>query len=310
MALGLVKSLTVNTNNNTTQNKHIKSRFSLIFPFVENIIFKFLKFTFTFTLLNYLIFFFLIVKTILEKKKSDELMILHRVLYGDGCKKKDVKKNIREFSGVVYGENLDKAKLGARVERVTKTFSKMRDIAKMLGVEGKTTKEDLKDAIVAFLEAPADHGAVHKSVVKKAEKEEKKEAKKVVKAAKKAGKKEAKKSAKAEKPLKPLTAYMIFSNEKRPELVKKFPDLPVTEIAKKTGELWKNADKEAYKAKAEKMKEECEAASKKAGAVKKQNKKAKKAKKEEKKEVEEEETEEKEDMEEDEEKEGEDAKEK
>lgn len=228
-----------------------------------------------------------IVKTVLERKKSDDsdLMMLHRVLYNAACKKKDVKRNIREFSGVVYSESLDRAKLLARIERTTKSFAKMREVAKLLGVDSRTTKEDLKDGLAAFLEAPADHGAVHKSTVKKAEKRAEKEEKKVTKVAKKLGKKAAKKkTTKEDKPKKPLSAYMIFSNEKREELVKKFPELSMPEIAKKTGELWKKADQEKYKEMAKKMKADFEAEEKAVKAEKKQKKVEKKvAKKEAKK---------------------------
>lgn len=203
-------------------------------------------------------------------------MMLHRIIYNTGCKKKDVKKNIREFSGIVYDENLDRAKFLARIERSSKTFGKMRDLAKLLGVDGKATKEDLKDAICAFLEAPADHGAVHKSVAKKAAKTEKKEDKKIAKAVKKSTKKENKKKSKESKPKKPLSAYMIFSNEKRVGLVEKFPELPVTEIAKKIGELWKKADKEKYAELSRKMKEQYEAENQDIKEAKKQKKVAKK----------------------------------
>lgn len=211
--------------------------------------------------------------------------MLHRVLYNVACKKKDVKRNIREFSGIVYSELLDRSKFLARIERSTKTFGKMRDIAKILGVDSRTNKEDLKDALATFLEAPADHGAVHKSTVKKAEKRAEKEEKKVTKVAKKLGKKAAKKkTTKEDKPKKPLSAYMIFSNEKREELVKKFPELSMPEIAKKTGELWKKADQEKYKEMAKKMKADFEAEEKAVKAEKKQKKVEKKvAKKEAKK---------------------------
>ena len=40
------------------------------------------------------------------------------------------------------------------------------------------------------------------------------------------------------KPKKAATAFMIFSNEKRPDLMKKYPDKKITEIASMLGEAW------------------------------------------------------------------------
>lgn len=50
-----------------------------------------------------------------------------------------------------------------------------------------------------------------------------------------------------------LNAYMFFANEKRPDLIKKYPEMKIGEIGKKLGEMWKNLDddkKEPYKQKA------------------------------------------------------------
>jgi hypothetical protein len=44
------------------------------------------------------------------------------------------------------------------------------------------------------------------------------------------------------------SSYFAFQKEKRPEIVAKYPNLKVTEIAKKIGELWKNLS-ESEKAK-------------------------------------------------------------
>ena len=40
-------------------------------------------------------------------------------------------------------------------------------------------------------------------------------------------------------PKKPLTAYMVWLQENRPNIKKKYPGLSVTELSKKAGELWK-----------------------------------------------------------------------
>jgi high mobility group protein B2 len=55
----------------------------------------------------------------------------------------------------------------------------------------------------------------------------------------------------AEKPKRPLSAYMLWLNEARVGIKKENPDFKVTEIAKKGGELWRNMkDKTEWEAKA------------------------------------------------------------
>jgi hypothetical protein len=63
----------------------------------------------------------------------------------------------------------------------------------------------------------------------------------------------------AEKPKRPLSAYMLWLNSARESIKKENPDFKVTEIAKKGGELWRGMkDKSEWEAKAVKMKEEYE----------------------------------------------------
>ena len=55
----------------------------------------------------------------------------------------------------------------------------------------------------------------------------------------------------AEKPKRPLSAYMLWLNEARDKIKKENPDFKVTEIAKKGGELWRGLkDKSEWEAKA------------------------------------------------------------
>lgn len=44
----------------------------------------------------------------------------------------------------------------------------------------------------------------------------------------------------ADRPKRPLSAYMIWLNAERESIKKEFPGIKVTEIAKKGGELWRN----------------------------------------------------------------------
>ena len=45
----------------------------------------------------------------------------------------------------------------------------------------------------------------------------------------------------------PLGSYMLFSADQRPQIKKDFPDLKITEVAKKMGELWKQVDEKVRK---------------------------------------------------------------
>jgi len=61
----------------------------------------------------------------------------------------------------------------------------------------------------------------------------------------------------AEKPKRPLSAYMLWLNNAREGIKKEFPGIKVTEIAKKGGEMWRGMkDKSEWEGKAAKLKDE------------------------------------------------------
>jgi high mobility group protein B2 len=61
----------------------------------------------------------------------------------------------------------------------------------------------------------------------------------------------------ADKPKRPLSAYMIWLNDARESIKKENPDYKVTEIAKRGGELWRAMkDKSEWESKAAEAKEE------------------------------------------------------
>jgi len=61
----------------------------------------------------------------------------------------------------------------------------------------------------------------------------------------------------AERPKRPLSAYMIWLNETRESIKKEHPGIKVTEIAKKGGELWRGMkDKSEWEGKAVKLKDQ------------------------------------------------------
>lgn len=60
----------------------------------------------------------------------------------------------------------------------------------------------------------------------------------------------------AEKPKRPLSAYMLWLNESRASIKKENPDYKVTEVAKRGGELWRGlTDKTEWEGKAAEAKE-------------------------------------------------------
>lgn len=63
----------------------------------------------------------------------------------------------------------------------------------------------------------------------------------------------------ADRPKRPLSAYMIWLNSARESIKKENPDFKVTDIAKKGGELWRNMkDKTEWEAKAQAVKKQYE----------------------------------------------------
>lgn len=49
------------------------------------------------------------------------------------------------------------------------------------------------------------------------------------------------------KPKRPLSAYVFFSNANRERIIKKFPDIKITEIMRQSGEDWKKLTEEQKK---------------------------------------------------------------
>ncbi|KAJ3275298.1 FACT complex subunit [Borealophlyctis nickersoniae] len=72
-------------------------------------------------------------------------------------------------------------------------------------------------------------------------------------------KKKAKKDKDANAPKRPLTSYMLFQKEKRNEVVSGNPSMPVPEVSKRLGEMWKalsNEEKKRYEDMAKEAKEQ------------------------------------------------------
>eukprot|EP00727_Mastigamoeba_balamuthi_P009033 m51a1_g4752 putative nhp6ap (322) ;mRNA; f:411485-412748 len=205
-----------------------------------------------------------------ERRTRDDvaLQTLHRLAYGAPVRGALLKKQLREFSGVVYAEGaLSRDKLKARIG--ARTLNVLRDLCSLVGLERGGDRDEVEERLLAWLEKPADTGAKaaaapsHKRAAAKASAASPEPRKKKAKAGKKdkakpaAAKKgssssskkgaatsskksgsSSKKGAKGE-PKRPLTAYMYFVQENREEMAKKHPKEKVTEIAKRLGESWR-----------------------------------------------------------------------
>jgi len=232
-----------------------------------------------------------VAKQISKRENNDKtLQLLHRTIYGAPAKATVLKRNVRQFNGVVYGADLNRAKMQARLGN--RNLKQLRDIARIVGVEGGS-RADLEEHLLSFFEKPVETELAKKDAkkpVKKAakksakkagkktakkstKKEGKKEGKKSTKKAgkketKKAGKKAGKKDAKKEKgPKKPTSAYMFYVNDNRADFVAKNPNLKPTEVISKIAAQWKalSADKKKpYEEKAAKDRQRFENEKKKA----------------------------------------------
>mmetsp|Transcript_15411 Transcript_15411/g.39785 ORF Transcript_15411/g.39785 Transcript_15411/m.39785 type:complete len:442 (-) Transcript_15411:189-1514(-) len=115
----------------------------------------------------------------LSVKKSDQLIPIHMAMYGVRGKNKDIKKNIRAFSG--YPVAMPEAEKAKRVLGLEKRIlPQLKEIATWLDVEVTGSKGDIVAAIVQFLEKPTSSGRPHPKEVKdkvRARKEKKKAAK-------------------------------------------------------------------------------------------------------------------------------------
>eukprot|EP01025_Chloroclados_australasicus_P058477 TRINITY_DN7346_c0_g3_i1.p1 TRINITY_DN7346_c0_g3~~TRINITY_DN7346_c0_g3_i1.p1 ORF type:complete len:212 (-),score=70.78 TRINITY_DN7346_c0_g3_i1:221-856(-) len=113
-------------------------------------------------------------------------------------------------------------------------------------VGGKASKRGRASASAAADDEPDDEGEDELEDVapKKSKKSRSEKAGKSSDGGKEKGK--GKKRAKKDKnaPKRGLSAYMMYSNEKRNEVKEKFPDLGFTEIPKKIAEMWKGLSAE------------------------------------------------------------------
>jgi len=173
-----------------------------------------------------------------SRKSTDKaLSTLHHLAFGVPPKHLTVKKNLREFSGIVYGADNNRARMESRLE--SRTTPLLRDLCVLLGVHGGSRADMIKN-VADFLEKPVATDAK----VKKSSKPKSSKAKTTTtkKSGDKKAKKGGKKAKKADGPKRPGSAYSFFCKAKRAEVVASNKGISASDIFKKLGEMWKAAD--------------------------------------------------------------------
>lgn len=193
-----------------------------------------------------------IADQISSRKSSDKaLLTLHHLAFGVPPKHTTVKKYLRDFSGVVYGADNNRARMESRIG--SRSIVLLRELCTLLGVHGGSRADMIKN-VADFLEKPAATDAkVKKTATKKTAKKKSgekkssasstsKSSKKTEKKSSKSTKKGAKKAKKADGPKRPASAYLLFCKAKRDEVLAANKGISNTETIKKLAEMWKVAD--------------------------------------------------------------------
>lgn len=104
----------------------------------------------------------------LSKKKIDDplLMTLHNIAFGKAAKRVHLKTNLRQFRGVVYDDQLDRAKLEQRVS--SRSHAVLQKLCGILNLSAGGSSADLVGRIADFLECPTDTQPAKKGNAKSA----------------------------------------------------------------------------------------------------------------------------------------------
>lgn len=186
-----------------------------------------------------------IIAQINKRTRNDEMLItLHELILGRVTKKVHVKDNLKNFSGMVYDEDNTKEKFEAKVSRLK--VIEMKHLLRFFGLDPKGERDELEEKIIQFLEKPKD--LEYSSPVKSTKR--------------KRSESPAKKSKRSKKdpnaPKRPLSAFLLFSQEHRPDLQKEHPTESIGEISKRIGKMWskiKPSEKKKFEEEAAKLKE-------------------------------------------------------
>jgi len=196
-----------------------------------------------------------ILASLNKRRSSDEALIaLHGVVLGKVTKAVKVKANLKQFSGVVYDDDKNREKLEDKLHKLH--MNSLREVARLVGVLSTGDKDDLVARLCDWAEKPHDADEAIESPKKR-----KRSDSPTPTRSRSRSKSPAKRTKRAKKdpnaPKKPLSAFMFFCKDKRPEVVKEHPKEGVTDIAKHLGKAWKKitaTEKKKFEAMAEKDK--------------------------------------------------------
>jgi hypothetical protein len=186
-----------------------------------------------------------VLSQINKRGKNDELLrMIHGLLICRVNKKIPVKSNLKQFSGITYEDEKGREKFEAKLER--HKLRDLRDIARFFGQDDSGEKEDLIKVIANFVEKPTPSERSYSSPKKSASKRKRSSSSSPKKSS---GEKKSKRRKKdPDAPKRPMTAYLLFSQEHRVEAKKKLgSDAKLPEIAKKLGKMWAKAPEDEKK---------------------------------------------------------------
>ena len=108
----------------------------------------------------------------LSKLKMEDplLMTLHNIAFGKAAKRVHLKTNLRQFRGVQYDHQLDRAKLEQRVS--SRSHLILQKLCGILHLSAGGSSADLTGRITDFLECPADAQPAKKGTKRAAPKKE------------------------------------------------------------------------------------------------------------------------------------------
>jgi len=185
-----------------------------------------------------------------KRTKSDDLLkTIHTIALGKPGKTTNIKENLEKFNGIVYDSKFQRKNLESKLFLYTMRL--LKDVAAMFGVDPEGKREELVEKIADFLEKPHQsdkHYHISKSSAGKGKAKGRSSSQKP--------RKKRKKDPNA--PKRALSSYMFFCMDKRPEVTKKNPNDPVTEIAKKLAVKWNKltaSDKKPFEAQSAKDKQ-------------------------------------------------------
>jgi hypothetical protein len=171
--------------------------------------------------------------TLFNSSDPKLLSTLHRVCFKSNGTKPTRKRNLKKFNGTLEDLESVKQRLSHRTKNELSAIANSFDCR-----PDSNDKDDLVDAVAGWLKNPHSSGKEVKHATKR-----KRSSSPGKKSSKKKKTKRSKKDPDA--PKRPMTAYLFFCNDQRPELKKKHSDASLGELSKICSVHWKKlSDKE------------------------------------------------------------------